>query len=144
MSMRIRKFTFRASLVAAVTVVAAAIALISSIRSNTPALESEDVEGVWRAEGIQRSHVSIRADGTAELNNAPGGCRLGGGGGYSGPAKWVFDTVPDESPGVRFNYQPSGTSEVCSIYFSIPKADRAYFIEDQDLVNYVRDGGGSK
>ncbi|WP_145953709.1 MULTISPECIES: hypothetical protein [Streptomyces] len=141
---RRRKFILGWSLIAGVIVLAVVSgALFFLLRSSNPPLAMSDVEGVWRAEGGEKARVLIRVDGTADLADVPDGCLPGGGGHYSGPANWEFDTVLDESPGVRFTYERPDASE-CSVYFAVPKPGEGYFIEDREEVNYVRDSGGSK
>ncbi|MFC9385125.1 hypothetical protein [Streptomyces venezuelae] len=139
-----RKLISRFSLIAGVIALAIVVsALFFLLRSGNPPLAMGDVEGVWRAEGGEKAQVLIRMDGTADLTDVPDGCPSGGAGYYSGPANWAFDTVLDESPGVRFSYELPDTSEGCSVYFSVPRPGEAFFIEDRKEVNYVRDSGSS-
>ena len=129
------------------SVIAAALtagALVLLLKPSSPPLDIDDVEGVWRVEGDEKVQALIRADGTAELANVPDGCPSNGGGYYSGPARWAFDTVLDESPGVRFKYKVPNVTEECSIHFSVVEPGEAFFIEDRNPANYVRNSGGSE
>lgn len=88
-----------------------------------PSLTVADVEGVWSASGGGR--LTVRADGSAELERVmepETGCGQSADQihlTYTGPAAWVFDTWPDEPPGIRFDYRGAGTGKTCSIYLSV-------------------------
>lgn len=88
-----------------------------------PPLTVADVEGVWSASGGGR--LTVRADGSAELERArepETGCGQSADRihlTYTGPATWGFDTWPDESPGIRFDYRGAGTGKTCSIHLSV-------------------------
>ncbi|MFD8642792.1 hypothetical protein ACFV14_21135 [Streptomyces zaomyceticus] len=91
---------------------------------DNPPLTVSDVQGVWSASDGGR--LTVRADGSAELENVldPGpGCGEAGSRVHTGPAKWVFDTFPDEPPGIRLDYPGSTTGQTCSVYLSISISD---------------------
>ncbi|MEU6883099.1 hypothetical protein [Streptomyces sp. NPDC046712] len=95
-----------------------------------PPLTVNDVEGVWSAVSDD-GRLTVRADGSAELEGMTEpevNCGQYTGqepSTYTGPARWVFDTFPDESPGIRFDYPgPQGvTGKTCRIYLSISITD---------------------
>ncbi|MER8234619.1 hypothetical protein [Streptomyces sp. NPDC094049] len=86
-------------------------------------LAATDVRGVWSAD--RGGRLTVRADGSAELERVmepETGCgqaddevNLT----YTGPARWVIDTHPDEPEGLRFDYVGAGTGKKCSVYLSI-------------------------
>ncbi|BAU86785.1 hypothetical protein SLA_5916 [Streptomyces laurentii] len=100
-------------------------------------LKTAEIEGSWS--GPNGGHIEVRPDGSAELQhienvftrcaepdeNQPSDV-------YSGPATWKFDTFPDESPGIRFDYRVPGDSNLCSIYLAVRdrKGGRGYITHD--------------
>ncbi|MFC8765126.1 hypothetical protein ACFUAG_31020 [Streptomyces sp. NPDC057193] len=78
------------------------------------------MEGVWSASDGGR--LTVRADGSAELEKVPEpgpGCGQTDSSIHTGPATWVFDTFPDEPPGIRLDYRGPAAGEMCSVYLSI-------------------------
>ncbi|MFI0923645.1 hypothetical protein ACH4TP_06885 [Streptomyces sp. NPDC021012] len=89
-----------------------------------PSLTVSDVQGVWSASDGGR--LTARADGSAELEKVPDpgpGCGEADSRVHTGPANWVFDTFPDESPGIRLDYPGVATGQTCSVYLSISISD---------------------
>ncbi|AWZ09028.1 hypothetical protein DRB96_36585 [Streptomyces sp. ICC1] len=89
-----------------------------------PPLAVNDVEGVWSASSGGR--LTVRADGSAELENVPEpghGCGQAPSAFHTGPATWVFDTYPDESPGIRLDYPGATPGQMCSVHLSISISD---------------------
>ncbi|MFE5797012.1 hypothetical protein ACFQ8C_31150 [Streptomyces sp. NPDC056503] len=86
-----------------------------------------DVEGVWSASDGGR--LTVRADGSAELERVmepEAGCGQSAGQvhfSYTGPATWAFDTWPDESPGIRFDYRGAAGGKTCKVYLSVSVSD---------------------
>ncbi|MFJ3505397.1 hypothetical protein [Streptomyces sp. NPDC090135] len=108
-------------------------------------LKVADVEGVWSGSSGQR--LTVRADGSAELERVrepDTGCGQSASEihlSYSGAATWIFDTWPDERPGILFTYEGAGTGKACSVYLSILNTDigiRGFFPHEPD-VRYERD-----
>ncbi|QES51830.1 hypothetical protein DEJ50_32240 [Streptomyces venezuelae] len=109
---------------------AALVSFLTDLTSNQspPSLTVSDVEGTWSASGDER--LMVRADGSAELagvtepevncgqHTGPNPSR------YTGPATWVFDTYPDESPGIRFDYPGPATGKTCRIHLSLSISDQ--------------------
>ncbi|MER5931105.1 hypothetical protein [Streptomyces sp. NPDC002054] len=110
-----------------------------------PPLTVTDVEGVWSASDDGR--LTVQADGSAELEGVTEpevNCGQYTGRNpstYTGPATWVFDTFPDESPGIRLDYPGPATGKTCRIYLSISISDkygiRGFLPHDSDP-SYVR------
>ncbi|WP_406738450.1 hypothetical protein OG365_22875 [Streptomyces sp. NBC_00853] len=106
-----------------------------------------DVEGVWQ--GADGGRLTVRADGSADLERVTrpepdcGKSVWADGRTYTGPARWVFDTYPDETPGIRFDYQGPATGQACKVYLVVvPHEDGAQggflpHVEGQ----YVRSAG---
>ncbi|WP_411107195.1 hypothetical protein [Streptomyces sp. cmx-4-9] len=86
--------------------------------------------------------MTVRADGSAELEllaEPTARCGLSNDF-YSGPATWVFDTFPDESPGIRFDFSGPETGDSCKIYlmvFTDEDGTRGY-LQHNAAVRYVR------
>lgn len=86
-----------------------------------------DVEGVWSASDGGR--LTVRADGSAELERVgelETGCGQPSGQihfSYTGPATWVFDTWPDEPPGIRLDYRGAAAGKTCKVYLSVVTSD---------------------
>ncbi|MFJ3514587.1 MULTISPECIES: hypothetical protein [unclassified Streptomyces] len=91
-------------------------------------LKVTDVEGLWSA--TDGGRLTVRPDGSAELEGVRDpkeGCGRSNstvGSAYPGPATWEFDTYPDESPGIRFDYRGIDTGQKCSVYLSITGSDK--------------------
>ncbi|MFB6824091.1 hypothetical protein ACFCXA_21150 [Streptomyces virginiae] len=109
------------------------------------ALALTDVEGTWQ--GSDGGRLTVRTDGSADLERVtrPGqecGQSIGAAGRtYTGPAKWVFDTYPDEKPGIRFDYQGPATAKSCKVYlvvFPLQNGAKGFLPQDPDGVQYVR------
>ncbi|MFE4309720.1 hypothetical protein ACFQ9H_12890 [Streptomyces sp. NPDC056517] len=116
-------------LAAGVVLVAALISFLMDLtegQSRAP-LTVVDVEGVWSASDGGR--LTVRADGSAELERVmepEAGCGQSAGQvhlSYTGPATWVFDTWPDEPPGIRFDYQAGAAGKSCKVYLSVSISD---------------------
>ncbi|WP_157879747.1 hypothetical protein [Streptomyces yangpuensis] len=66
-----------------------------------------DVARVWQ--GSDGGRLTVRADGTADLERVTrpgpdcGQSTDAPARSYTGPATWVFDTYPDERPGIRLD-----------------------------------------
>ncbi|MGW4700651.1 hypothetical protein [Streptomyces sp. NPDC004285] len=89
-----------------------------------PPLTVSDVKGVWSASDGGR--LTVRADGSAALEQVPepgAGCGQADSSFHTGPATWVFDTFPDEPPGIRLDYPGTTTRQTCSVYLSISISD---------------------
>ncbi|MEU4062261.1 hypothetical protein AB0F25_07475 [Streptomyces wedmorensis] len=59
----------------------------------------------------------------------------------TGPATWVFDTYPDEPPGIRLDYLGADPGQTCSVYFSIVTSDEygtAGYLSHYPEPEYVR------
>ncbi|MCX5231511.1 hypothetical protein ABZY16_01670 [Streptomyces sp. NPDC006553] len=86
-----------------------------------------DVEGIWSASDGGR--LTVRADGSAELERVMepetdcGQSAEQVHFSYTGPATWAFDTWPDESPGIRFDYRGSASGKTCKVYLSVSISD---------------------
>nr|WSX48254.1 hypothetical protein OG409_04360 [Streptomyces sp. NBC_00974] len=112
-------------------------------------LKVADVEGAWSAAGGER--LTVRADGSAELervrvSEASCGQSIGSAPQtYSGPATWEFDTVPDENPGVRFDFHTPGSGKSCKVYLVVFPEERAGkgFLDSDSDVPYLRSTGRS-
>ncbi|MFF4426208.1 hypothetical protein ACFY04_36440 [Streptomyces sp. NPDC001549] len=112
---------------AAGLVVAALIAFLWSLAEDQrPPLTPADVQGTWTSwSAPDGGRLTVRPDGTADLQRvakpAPD-CGMPSEpvpSTYSGPATWVFDTYPDEWPGIRFDYQSPLSGKTCTIYLPI-------------------------
>ncbi len=131
---------------AAGLVAAALVGILMSLTGGqgTP-LTATDVQGTWSAPG--GGHLTVRPDGSAQLQRASKpapDCGLPDEpvpSTYSGPATWVFDTYPDESPGIRLDYPAPLGGKTCRIYLSVLTSDehgtRGYFAHDGR--SYARD-----
>ncbi|MFI8449028.1 hypothetical protein [Streptomyces erythrochromogenes] len=107
-----------------------------------------DVAGVWQ--GSDGGRLTVRADGTADLERIT---RPGPNCGhstdaparsYTGPAAWVFDTYPDERPGIRFDSQGPAAAKLCKVYLVvIPQKEGAkgFLPHDPPGVSYIRSPG---
>lgn len=104
-----------------------------------------DVVGVWQASDGGR--LTIRTDGSADLERVTrpgpecGQSTDAAGRSYTGPATWVFDTYPDESPGVRFDYQGPATAKPCKVYlvvFHQKDGTKGFLPQDPPGVRYAR------
>ncbi|QTI45591.1 hypothetical protein JYK04_03385 [Streptomyces nojiriensis] len=107
-----------------------------------------DVEGVWQ--GSDGGRLTVRADGSADLERVTrpgpdcGRSTDAAGRSYTGPATWVFDTYPDERPGIRFDYQGPATAKPCKAYlvvFSLKDGTKGFLPQDPPGVHYVRSAG---
>ncbi|MFD0122998.1 hypothetical protein [Streptomyces virginiae] len=107
-----------------------------------------DVAGVWQ--GSDGGRLTVRADGSADLERItrPGpDCGQSTGAparSYTGLATWVYDTYPDERPGIRFDYQGSATAKPCKVYLVVfPQKDGAkgFLPHDPPGVSYVHSPG---
>ncbi|MFF3315431.1 hypothetical protein ACFYV5_07930 [Streptomyces sp. NPDC003035] len=136
-------------LVGAAGLLAAALAAFvveASEDSSPPALVVADVEGVWTVQGGSR--LTVRADGSAELERVEEpdvNCGQSTGPApltYTGPATWVFDSYPDEAPGIRFDYRSRETEKLCEIYLVVGADEHASygFLPHVADVQYVRPG----
>ncbi|MFJ3819439.1 hypothetical protein [Streptomyces sp. NPDC090056] len=132
-------------------VVGMAIAVLVGLSNDQerPSLSIVDVEGVWTASGGQR--LTVRADGSAELERVSEpdeGCGQSASEinlSYTGPATWVFDSWPDESPGIRLDYIGAGTGKKCSIYLAITNTNIGVrgFTPHDPSIRYERSTSGS-
>ncbi|MFD7962939.1 hypothetical protein ACFV5J_19235 [Streptomyces zaomyceticus] len=128
-------------------VLAALISFLMDLteEQNRAPLTVTDVEGVWSASDGGR--LTVRADGSAELERVmepESGCgqfaeevHLS----YTGPATWVFDTWPDEPPGIRFDYRGASTGKTCKIYLSVSISDETSsvgFLPHDPEPSYIR------
>ncbi|MEU6210852.1 hypothetical protein ABZ891_13155 [Streptomyces sp. NPDC047023] len=107
-----------------------------------------DVAGVWQ--GSDGGRLTVRADGSADLERIT---RSGPGCGqsaeaparsYTGPATWVYDTYPDERPGIRFDYQGFATAKPCKVHLVVvPQKGSAtgFLPHDPPGVHYVHSPG---
>ncbi|MFE5821086.1 hypothetical protein ACFQ7B_04950 [Streptomyces erythrochromogenes] len=103
-----------------------------------------DVAGVWQ--GPDGGRLTVRADGTADLEQVtrPGpncGHSTDAAGSYTGPATWVYDTYPDENPGIRFDYQGPAAAKPCKIYlvvFPLKDSAKGFLPHDRAGVDYTR------
>ncbi|MFF3678127.1 hypothetical protein ACFYYS_29655 [Streptomyces sp. NPDC002120] len=107
-----------------------------------------DVEGTWTSTDGDR--LTVRPDGSADLEGVtrpgPDCGQVAGAAGrdYTGPATWVFDTYPDERPGIRFDYRGPSTGKPCKVYLVVvPLKDgtRGFLPQDTDGVRYMRSAG---
>ncbi|WP_030721115.1 hypothetical protein [Streptomyces sp. NRRL F-2580] len=107
-----------------------------------------DVAGVWQ--GSDGGRLTVRADGSADLERITrpgpdcGQSTDAAGRSYTGPATWVFDTYPDERPGIRFDYQGPATAKPCKLYlvvFSLEDGAKGFLPQDPSDVSYVRSPG---
>ncbi|MFE9929569.1 hypothetical protein [Streptomyces sp. NPDC005533] len=112
------------------------------------ALEMSDVVGVWQ--GSDGGRLTLRTDGSADLEKVTrpgpecGRSADAAGRSYTGPATWVFDTYPDENPGVRFDYQGPATAKPCKLYlvvFHQQDGTKGFLPQDPPGVRYVRSTG---
>ncbi|MFJ1569684.1 hypothetical protein ACIOG8_36640 [Streptomyces erythrochromogenes] len=133
-----------AALFAALTLVF----LIERVKAREGPLAIADVAGVWQ--GSDGGRLTVRADGTADLERVTrpgpdcGRSTDAAGRSYTGPAAWVYDTYPDERPGIRFAYQGPATAKPCKIYLVVfPQKDgaRGFLPQDPPGVSYVRSAG---
>ncbi|WKD34572.1 hypothetical protein [Streptomyces xanthophaeus] len=108
-------------------------------------LAATDVEGTWQ--GSDGGRLTVRADGSADLEGVTrpgqdcGQSTDAAGRSYTGPAAWVFDTYPDERPGIRFDYQGPATGKPCKVYlvvFSQEDGTKGFLPQDPPEVSYVR------
>ncbi|MEV7442817.1 hypothetical protein AB0O22_16945 [Streptomyces sp. NPDC091204] len=122
--------------------------LIHLGRDREAPLAITDVAGVWQ--GSDGGRLTVRADGSAHLEQAKrpgpdcGQSTDAAGRSYTGPATWVFDTYPDERPGVRFDYQGPATAKPCKLYlvvFSLKDGAKGFLPQDPPGVRYVRSPG---
>ncbi|MEV7418867.1 hypothetical protein [Streptomyces sp. NPDC089919] len=110
-----------------------------------PPLAVSDVAGVWSA--ADGGRLTVRADGSAELKEVPApgaGCGRTDAGVHTGPATWVFDTFPDESPGIRLDYHGAATGAMCSVYLAVfisDEHDAEGFLTHRENPWYVRETG---
>ncbi|MGW7438499.1 hypothetical protein [Streptomyces sp. NPDC054849] len=103
------------------------VALLAAFRADfgedgEASLAATDVEGAWQ--GSDGGRLTVRADGSADLERVtrPGpdcGQSTGAAGTYTGSATWVFDTYPDERPGIRFDYQGPATAKPCKVHLVV-------------------------
>ncbi|MFF4449067.1 hypothetical protein [Streptomyces sp. NPDC001502] len=109
------------------------------------ALAATDVEGAWQ--GSDGGRLTVRADGSADLEGVTrpgpdcGQSTDAAGRSYTGPATWVFDTYPDEKPGIRFDYQGPATAKPCKVYlvvFSLKDGTQGFLPQDPPGMHYVR------
>ncbi|MEU4360074.1 hypothetical protein [Streptomyces virginiae] len=59
-------------------------------------------------------------------------------------ATWVYDTYPDEKPGIRFDYQGPATAKPCKIYlvvFPLKDGTKGFLPHDRAGVDYIRSAG---
>ncbi|MFC9587866.1 hypothetical protein ACFVJ8_34255 [Streptomyces yangpuensis] len=107
-----------------------------------------DVAGVWQ--GSDGGRLTVRADGTADLERVTrpgpecGQSTDAAGRSYTGPATWVFDTYPDENPGIRFDYQGPATAKACKVYlvvFHQQDGTKGFLPQDPPGVRYVHSPG---
>ncbi|MFF8381909.1 hypothetical protein ACF07V_38115 [Streptomyces sp. NPDC015661] len=133
------------SVAAGVCVIAALASFLIDLTADhsSPSLTVSDVEGVWSASDGGR--LTVRADGSAELEKVPDpgpGCGETDTAVHTGPANWVFDTFPDESPGIRLDYPGAVTGQTCSVYLSISISDgygtTGFLPHDAADLRYVR------
>ncbi|WP_329101808.1 hypothetical protein [Streptomyces sp. NBC_01439] len=123
----------------------AAAFLMNLLEDPEDPLAITDVVGAW--ESSDGARLTVRADGTADLERVTrpsldcGQSTDAAGRSYTGPATWVFDTYPDEKPGIRFDYQGPATAKPCKIYlvvFSLKEATKGFLPQDPTGVDYVR------
>ncbi|KOU73909.1 hypothetical protein ACFV0H_12720 [Streptomyces erythrochromogenes] len=97
--------------------------LVDMGEEREPELVVADVDGAWR--GADGGRLTVRADGSAELERVTEprqDCGQSAGlapDTYTGPATWVFDTYPDEAPGIRFDFPAPDTGKSCKIYLVV-------------------------
>ncbi|MFF8262580.1 hypothetical protein [Streptomyces virginiae] len=114
----------------------------------------EDPLGIADVAGVRQSsdggRLTVRADGSADLERVRrpgpdcGQSTDAAGRSYTGPATGVFDTYPDEQPGIRFDYQEPVTAKPCKLYlvvFSLKDGAKGFLPQDPPGVSYVRSAG---
>lgn len=101
-------------------------------------------------QGSDGGRLTVRADGTADLERV---ARPGPNCGqstdtparsYTGPATWVYDTHPDERPGIRFDSQGPAAAKLCKVYLVvIPQKESAkgFLPLDPPGVSDIRSAG---
>ncbi|MFE4638556.1 hypothetical protein ACFRJ1_35000 [Streptomyces sp. NPDC056773] len=101
-------------------------------------LSVSEVEGTWTA--ASGSRLTVRSDGSAELENVPGPGEDCGTVMHTGPATWVFGTYPDESPGIRLDYPGAPAGGTCTVYLSIHVSEHRTtgFLPHNATYPYVR------
>ncbi|MFE5913609.1 hypothetical protein ACFQ6B_31615 [Streptomyces wedmorensis] len=116
--------------------------LISLVENPDPPLTTNDVVGVWSASDGGR--LTVRPDGSAVLEQVmepEAGCGQADSNFRTGPATWVFDTYPDESPGIRLDYPGVDAGQTCSVYLAIVISDKhgtAGYLPHDAYPAYVR------
>ncbi|WP_405790381.1 hypothetical protein [Streptomyces sp. NBC_01367] len=123
-----RRFYWYLIAAAGLAVAAALIGFLWILtKDQRPPLTPTDVQGTWTAWSSAGGdgRLTVRPDGTADLQQVKPepGCGMPSepvpSGTYSGPATWVFDTFPDEWPGIRFDYTSPLNGKTCKIYLPI-------------------------
>ncbi|MFI8902624.1 hypothetical protein ACIGO7_31295 [Streptomyces virginiae] len=117
-------------------------------RDREDPLAIADVAGVWQ--GSDGGRLTVRADGSADLERVTrpgpecGQSADAAGRSYTGPATWVFDTYPDEKPGISFDYQGPAAAKPCKVYLVVfPREGGAkgFLPQDPPGVRYVHSPG---